>query len=157
MMFRGVTSRKLAALLLPLLLGHSPASKAHLGGDVRSVAADARTLHASVRATPLVGYEVHELQSSTGLTVREYVTATGAVFALSWNGAVAPDLQQLLGQYFPKYAAAVAARSHAGLQRSLRIEADELIVELSGRPRGYFGHAYLPAQLPPGFDVRTVR
>src|SRR6185437_14892063 len=83
----------------------------------------------AVRSTPLVSYEVHEFQGSCGLTVREYVASTGTVFALSWSGAVAPVLQQLLGQLFPSYAAAVAGLRHAGLQRAMRVAAGELVVE----------------------------
>jgi len=156
-MFRMDASCKTLAASVLLLLGHSATVSAHLGGDLSSVAADAHAMHASVRSTPLVSYEVHEFQGSAGLTVREYVASTGTVFALSWSGAVAPDLQQLLGQHFPSYAAAVAGLRHAGLQRALRVAAGELVVEFSGHPRSYFGHAYLPAALPPGFDLHALR
>jgi hypothetical protein len=156
-MFRTAASCKTLAATLLLVFGHSLGASAHLGGDVSSVADDAHAMHASIRSTPLVAYEVHEFQSSSGLAVREYVAATGTVFALSWRGAVAPDLQLLLGEHFSSYAVGVAALRHAGLQRALRIAAGGLVVEFSGHPRSYFGHAYLPAELPPGFDVHTLR
>ena len=148
--------KNLAASLLLLLLGYASKVSAHLGGDVSSISADAQALHASVRSTPLVSYDVHELQSSNGLNVREYVTSAGTVFALSWSGTIAPDLQQLLGQHFSGYAAVVAGLRHAGLQRALRVAAGGLVVEFSGHPRSYFGRAYLPAELPPGFDVHAM-
>jgi len=156
-MFRAATSCKTLTASWWLLLGHSAITSAHLGGDASSVTADAQSVHASERSTALLSYDVHEFQSSAGLTVREYVARTGTVFALSWSGAVAPDLHQLLGQHFANYAAAIAALSHPGLHRSVHVATDQLVVQLMGRPRSYSGRAYLPAQLPADFDVFLLR
>ncbi len=156
-MFRTAGSCKTSAASLLLLLGYCVRASAHLGGDVASVAADAQAMQAGVRTTALLSYQVHEFQSSAGVRVREYVDGADMVFALSWSGAVAPDLQRLLGAHFAAYAAAIAALAHPGLQRAVRIAAGELVVESSGRPRSYFGRAYLPAQLPPDFNVQMLR
>lgn len=155
-MFRTTVSCKTLVVVLLLLLAESLQASAHLNGDISSIAADARAVQASVRKTALVSYEVHEFQSSAGLTVREYVTRSGSVFALSWSGVVPPDLHQLLGPEFPAYAAAVAALPHPGLHRAVRVAQEGLVVQLSGHPRSYSGHAYVPALLPADFDVRVL-
>src|SRR5579871_3075863 len=134
------------ALLVTLMYGAT--CNAHLGGDVTSVHADASALHAAARVTGLVSYDVHEIDSAVGTMVREYVTRAGVVFAVSWSGTMPPDLQQLLAQYFPTYAAGIAALAHPGLHRSLRVVTPQLIVELTGHPRAYDGRAYLPALVP---------
>lgn len=144
-------TRALECLLLvelgATLLWSAPVS-AQLGSDVSSVQADTIALRGTVRTTALLQYDVHEIRSDDGLTVREYVTRTGTVFALSWSGPVPPDLQPLLGQYFPAYAAALGALNHPGLHRSVRIALPELIVESGGHLRSYTGRAYVPGLVP---------
>ena len=56
-------------------------------------------------------YTVHEMQSSSGTAVREYVSSTGTVFAVAWQGPWLPDLRQLLGPYFDDYQRALQTAS----------------------------------------------
>jgi hypothetical protein len=63
-MFRTTVSCKTLVVVLLLLLAESLQARAHLNGDISSIAADARAVQASVRKTALVSYEVHEFQSS---------------------------------------------------------------------------------------------
>ena len=147
--------RLLLVVLAALLLWSAPVS-AYLGSDLSSVQADSIALRGTVRTTALLHYDVHEIRADGGLTLREYVTPTGTVFALSWFGPVPPDLQSLLGQYFPAYAAALAALNHPGLHRSVRIALPELIVESGGHLRSYRGRAYVPGLVPADVAVAEL-
>ena len=53
-----------------------------------------------MRVTSSDTYTVHEMRASTGTTVREYVSASGKVFGVAWEGPTLPDLRQVLGVYF---------------------------------------------------------
>ena len=121
---------------------------AALGGDKSSVLADAAAFHGTWSSQPLGRYEVQEIASDGGWRVHEYLNGAGQVFAVTWSGAVMPDLQRLLGAHFAAYANAYAALPRPGLQRSLRLASSDLVVEYAGHLRAYHGRAYLPALLP---------
>ena len=74
------------------------------------------------------------------MTVKEYLSPNGTVFAVSWRGPRPPDLSQLLGSYFAEYQTAAAA-PHA--QRGhLLVQTENLVVETSGHMRDLRGRAY---------------
>jgi hypothetical protein len=127
------------------VLGQSAASVAsdqrHLGGERRSIAADA--------------FSVEEIHSAAGTVVREYVAPAGQVFALSWRGPVRPDLRQLLGEHFAAFER--ASRSTARVRGPLVVRTGPLVVEMGGHVRDFHGRAYLPALLPDGVSQAAVR
>lgn len=137
--------------LLPL-----PAT-AELGGNATSVQNDNNQLHAAMRATVSNGYTVHELQTESGIIVREYVSGAGKVFAVSWNGPVMPNLQQLLGQYFPAFSDAALARRNAGIRGPIAVQQDDLVVQSGGRMRAYAGRAYVPSMMPPQVTIDEIQ
>ena len=100
----------LAIFILP------PRVSASLGGDYSSVESDRAKMQASLRSTTNNSYAVHQLTAATGVGVKEYVSAAGKVFAVSWKGPVPPALQQLFGSYYSQYAAPLKtnARNDAG-------------------------------------------
>jgi hypothetical protein len=132
---------------------------AALGGDVASVRTDqARMRSALLRITGAGTYTVHEIQTPYGTLVREYVSTTGTVFAVAWQGPWQPDLRQVLGTYFDHYVqSARAARSHRSVRAPLQIQEAELVVHASGHPRAFVGSAYDPRLLPQGFDAQAIR
>jgi len=148
--------RRMAVALCAMLPWCGPVG-AHLGGDLAAVEADALQLQGAVQRTALIAYDVQEITAAAGLTVREYVTRSGTVFAVTWSGPVPPDLAQLLGSHFARYLAGFAAQEHPGLKRSLRIATPDLIVESGGHLRAFSGRAYLPALLPAGVQVADLR
>ncbi|HXR19212.1 MAG TPA: DUF2844 domain-containing protein [Steroidobacteraceae bacterium] len=135
----------------------SGGASAHLDGDVASVQADAAALYGLTHATALLSYDVQQIDTAAGLTVREFVARDGTVFALSWTGPVLPDMRQLLGQHFGDYTAALAALDQPGLRRSVRIALPGLVVESGGHLRAYSGRAYLPARVPDGVSLSELR
>ena len=143
------------ALLMVAVPGHVFAA---LGGNVASVQADQGHMQASLRSIRAANYTVHELEAPTGIVVREYVSAAGTVFGVAWHGPWPPDLRQLLGSYFEQYQQAVHTQNNgrAG-RRPIRVELPELVVSVSGHPRSFAGHAYVPDMLPEGTRAEAIR
>ena len=131
---------------------------ASLGGDVTSVQPDSAHLKASIKVTPSSAYAVHEMKSPMGTTVREFVSPDGRVFAVAWRGPAMPPMQQILGTYFQQYSAAVQAHHAAQVgRRPLNVQQPGLVVQSGGRPRGFFGRAYIPGILPQGITPDQIR
>jgi hypothetical protein len=128
---------------------------AALGGDATSVEADRVHMKAQVQASTATGYTVNVIQTDNNTTVREYVSDAGKVFAVSWNGPLLPDLQQILGTYYTDYQAQ-ANTPHIG-HRHLTIDRTDLVVHSNGRMRAFYGHAYVPALLPPNFTIADIK
>ena len=126
------------------------AARAALGSDAASVLADGSSMHVSVQSEIRELYQVLKISTATGISVSEYLNSDGIVFAVSWNGPVPPDLQQLLGAHFSTYTAALATVAHPWIRRSLRVESSGLVVELGGHLRAYAGRAYLADLIPAG-------
>jgi hypothetical protein len=142
----------LLMLALPL-----PAFAA-LGGDVSSVQEDQAQMKGSLKTTEASMYTLHEIKAGTGTVVREYVSHNGEVFGVSWQGPFLPDMQQLLGSYFPMFSAATQAQRTAHRGRSpLNIQEPGLIVESTGHMRAYSGRAYDPGKLPQGVSANEIR
>jgi len=131
---------------------------AALGGNAASVEVDQGHMQASLRSIRVANYTVHELQTPTGVVVREYVSASGTVFGVAWQGPWVPDLHQLLGSYFEQYQQAVQTQNNgrAG-RRPIRVALPGLVVSVSGHPRSFTGHAYVPDMLPEGASAEEIR
>lgn len=112
-------------------------------------------MKASVRVLVANSYSVHEMQTPTGTTVRQFASPAGTVFAVTWQG-FSPDLQQLLGEYFEQYVdAARSQNSRRG--RGVYIDTGDLVVETGGHMRYAVGRAYLRSQVPQGVDVHALQ
>jgi hypothetical protein len=130
---------------------------ATLGGDVSSVQADVAHLEGSLRVTPNAAYAVHEIHTPTGVTVREYISPAGKVFAVAWQGPWPPDLQQLLGPYFAQFQQAARSRKQRPGRTPISVHQGNLVVEHAGRMRSVAGRAYLTDQIPAGVSVESIR
>jgi hypothetical protein len=143
----------LAAMFVPGI------ALAALGGDASTVERDASELKAARSVTASTAFSVHELQLGATV-VREYVSATNQVFAVVWQGPSIPDLQQLLGTYFPRFSKAAqanATQASGRTRRPVRVEESDLVIRTAGHPRAFFGMAYLPGQMPQGVTVEAIR
>jgi hypothetical protein len=138
----------LAAPLAPRL------ACAALGEPESTAAEDAQRLEASIKSTERVDYRIHEIQLPSGTVLREFATAGGNVFAVTWNGPVVPDLRQALGRYFDVYLSAAKA-AHAG-HHHLQIQHSDFVMQSSGHMRAFTGRAYLPQAVPPGTSVSDL-
>ena len=103
----------------------------------------------------MAGYTVHEIQTPAQTVVREYVSASGKVFAVSWHGPLLPDFRQTLGRYFDEYRS--NARTPRVGRRQLTVEGSDLVVHSYGRMRAFYGNAYVPSLLPPNFSPDEIK
>jgi hypothetical protein len=148
----------LATALCATALGTPLAGRASLGGDFASVQSDMAKMQATLRTTSASAYTVHQMQAPTGVTVNEYVSPAGQVFAVSWQGPSHPDLRQLLGAYFDQFTQAVQAqRAQRRGHGPLLIQQLGLVVQISGHPRAFQGKAYVPQMLPAGVRAEDIR
>jgi hypothetical protein len=89
----------LICLVFSLTLLFVQQAQAALGESADSIASDKNVLLAKRSSTRTSSkYTVHEIQSEAN-TVREYVSPSGVVFGIAWNGLTHPDLTPLLGNY----------------------------------------------------------
>lgn len=128
-----------------------------LGEDVSSVQADRVHINASMRVMPGQSYTIHELRSAAGVVVREYASASGKIFAVSWQGPTLPDMKQLLGSYFEEFQKAAQAQNRPGGHSPLIIQHPGLVVELGGHMRSFVGRAYLADQMPSEVRNEEIR
>jgi hypothetical protein len=161
----------IALLWLPLhafaTLGGNAASidadRAALG--MASPAASSASASAAVPASnttspsSLPGATIQTLTLNTGTIVREYLSAAGVVFAVSWEGPVLPQLKQLLGpDNFAQYTSAMdAARSQGGSRGYANVSLPGLAVESAGHMGAFFGRAWLPSSLPAGITAKDIQ
>ncbi len=142
------------------LLAASPAWAA-LGGKPTyagvNSAPDARVLAAGKPAA--ASWTVNTSTLANGTTVREYLDATGVVFAVSWRGPRVVSLETLLGSYFPAWqkglAGAQAARG--GGYGPVALREDDLVVESGGHMGALTGRAWLPRALPQGMSTEQIQ
>jgi Protein of unknown function (DUF2844) len=128
---------------------------AALGGDSTTVQADVARMKGALRITSSAGVMVHEITTSYGTVVREYITRGDKVFAISWRGPVNPDLSQMLGDYYTRYEQA-ASLPHPGGHRHLAIEQPGFVMQVSGRMRAFVGRAWVPSLVPQNFSVTDI-
>ena len=140
---------------LVLALSVASPALAALGGDATSVQSDLVKMKGALRVTSSAGFTVHEITTSNGAVVREYISAAGKVFAVSWRGAGIPDLRQMLGDYYGQYAQA-ASGPHLGGHHHLAIEQPGLVVQSSGHMRAFVGRAWAPDLLPQNFSASDI-
>jgi hypothetical protein len=146
-----------AVLSVSFLLLSFPAF-AGLGQDVSSVDADQAHMQGARQMTRAGAYTLHEIKAPTGIVVREYVSASGTVFGVAWEGPWPPDMRQVLADYFETYrqASAAEASSHTG-RRPLMINQTEVVIQSGGHMRSFNGRAFVPALLPNGVSAETIR
>lgn len=140
---------------MALVFAHQ--SYATLGETDRSVESDRAALSAlPAVTTPGNGYTVYEMPSSTN-TVREYITPSGAVFAVAWSGLLTPDLDQLLGSYAGEYQATLQQSKRQKGNRHLQVKSQNVTVERWGHMRALHGRAYISALVPSGVSTDVIK
>lgn len=142
----------IAAVALPF------AARASLGGDLSSVHDDQMKMQGSLRTTSNNSYNVNEIQALSGVVLREYVSLSGNVFGVAWQGPSHPDLHQVFGAYYDQYVKAVQAqRAQRHGHGPLLIEQPDLVVQIGGHMRSLTGKAFLPRGLPAGVRPEDIR
>jgi hypothetical protein len=142
--------------LVTIVLAFGLPAWAALGGDVSSIDADGAHMKAAVNVAQTDNYEVHEMKTTSGTVVREFVSPAGRVFAVAWHGPFMPELQQILGSYFQQYSTALQSQKKHG-RAPLNLQLPGLVVQEGGHMRSYVGRAYVPEMLPQGTTADEIK
>jgi hypothetical protein len=159
----GLAKVTLAVLLAGWFLFGAPRpARAGLGGDADSADSDAIATGGKLSSSPapesptaISSYSVKSFITGNGVTVREYLASTGAIFGVAWQGRRPPDLSVLLGTYYPEYVSASALQRHKDLHRA-RIVGAGSVVLMGGHMGHVVGRAYAPGLAPTGVDPKAV-
>jgi hypothetical protein len=154
--------RRLYALFLGFGLAMAICSlpqrvQAALGGSVDSILSDRKAL-ASVHHVTTVrnGYIVQEIDNGTTV-VREYISPSGIIFGIAWNGLTHPDLTQLMDSYFGEYQEALKQTPRKQGRGCLQVKTDRVVVEKWGHRRNLQGRTYVPTLIPAGVSVDEIK
>jgi hypothetical protein len=145
-------------------LTFSQAAHAALGGNTQSVQADVQQMNASTATAAQVlaagqpQYTTLTMTLERGTVVREYVSPSDVVFAVTWRGPQMPNLSQILGSSYTNASTAVQSyrAQHPGFG-PLAVSANGLVIEVSGHMGFYVGRAYLAAAVPAGVNVSELQ
>lgn len=138
-----------------VLLAYAVAGHAALGGPPAQFGSDSTTVVSSV-TSGASNYTTLDTTLPTSTHVREYVSGTGIVFAVSWDGPFLPDLRALLGKHFDTLVAESAKTPRAGTSQ-LSVNRPEVVIFSGGHMRAFEGRAWVPAQFPAGFTANDIR
>jgi hypothetical protein len=140
------------------ILASPAALSASLGSDSASVEADRAKLQGTLETTTHESFAVHQIQAATGVTVREYMSPAGKIFAVTWQGPFHPDLQQVLGSYYDQYMQAAKSQLAARHGRGpVLIQQNGLVVEIAGHLRSFSGRAYVQQMLPSDVSLKDIK
>lgn len=137
-----------------LAAGLAAPAFAGLGGDATSVEADRASLKGALRVSAKTGFTMHEIESSSGILLHEYVGPEGKVFAVTWRGPGIPDMRQLLGSYYGLVQQAASA-PHSN-HHHFSVRTPLVVVESSAHLRTFMGRAWAPALLPQSVSVSDI-
>ena len=158
----GLCSNRFCGVILGMLAAVVPVCAAHagLGAAAQSVSSDSGHLRASLHKVTLATHIRHELTLPNGGSVHEFANSQGQIFAVTWRGPGKPDLRQLLGPHFADLQAASAQQAAHGARFRripVAISRDDLKIQTGGHMGYFWGVAYLPALLPPGFNLNDLQ
>ncbi|NYH23940.1 hypothetical protein GGD40_003419 [Paraburkholderia bryophila] len=102
------------------------------------------------------GVSVQQLTQTDGTVIKEFLS-NGSVFGIAWRGPTPPNLRQLLGNYFPAYAAGIQSANQNGERGPIAFQAAGMVVSTGGHMNSFFGQAFLPALLPQGVTAQAIQ
>jgi hypothetical protein len=130
-------------------------ARATLGEDLASVGINEQHLgavHRIVKLSSVAGGERHDLELSSGTVVHEYLSPTGAIYAVTWSGPLKPNLVELLGHYAPQLANRMRGIGH----NHMRVIGEDFRLESSGHRRASSGTAWVPSLVPAGVTIGSL-
>lgn len=155
-MIKGLYPFLLGLGLAATVLATAGTVQAALGEGAGSAAADLKVLSSGRSSSEVrTGYTVRQVQADA-LTLREFISPAGIVFAVAWQGMIHPDLKPLLGSYHADYTTALEKASPRPGSRRLQVRAKNVVVEKWGQMRNLQGRAYVPDLIPPGVKIDEI-
>jgi hypothetical protein len=140
-----------ACVVAGVCLAGGQTARATLGGGVASVADNHQRLGGESRVQKLASGERHDLQLPSGIVVHEYLSPAGAVYAVTWSGARAPDLRELLGPYFAQLTRRDSFPRSGHHQ--MAFTGADLMIRSSGHRGSFTGRAWVPSLVPAGLHL----
>ena len=154
---RGQSLRKATlSVLLILVLAQIPAW-AVLGQTEASVTTDQQRMKTEDRVQTFASYRVHQLTTTNGPTVREYVSPQGVVFGVAWQGRFMPNVNQLLGTYVENLQTATADQTRILRRRGITVKTGDFVYSNFCHLQNCTGRAYVPAFVPSSVSAEVVR
>ncbi len=147
---------KSATLLSLVVLIASQSAFARLGDSESSAESDRQALHGIRKVNLRTGYKIHEITTDANV-IREFVSPSGAIFAVAWNGLSHPDLTQLFGTYYAEYVEAERATPKPKGRAELTVTSQNMKSARFGHMRAVHGKAWIPALVPSGFDLSLIQ
>jgi Protein of unknown function (DUF2844) len=144
-----IGSAAVAGAMLACLPGSAHAT---LGGNIATITVNQQHFSAKRAVQPMINGQRHDLTLASGTIVHEYLSAKGAVYAVTWRGPRKPDLTELLGGYFAQLVTPPKA-PRRGSHHHLAINGQDLVVQASGHNNFYSGRAWVPSLVPAGVDA----
>lgn len=143
--------------ILAVILAYAHVIHAALGESADSITSDRKSLSAVRGATiTRAGYTIQTIESDAA-KVREYISPSGVVFGIAWNGMSHPDLTLLLGSYSGEYQDALKKTLHKPGRRHLQVKTNSIVVEKWGHMRNLQGRAYVPSLIPQGVSADEIK
>ena len=129
-----------------------------LGQAKTSVEKDHAAIGGQVQSKFAQGYSVETI-TAAGMSIKEYVSSDGTVFAVAWRGTGVPNLRLLLGAYFDEYLEALTELQNKKprIRRPLMLKTANLVVERSGHARNMWGRAFIPSRLPAMVSPKDIQ
>ncbi len=147
----------LSALLCGMML-YAPPAQAVLGAGQETIQADQIRLRGAHRQHTDWPMTTHEISLGDGSSIKQYVNASGQVFAVSWHTRLKPRLDALLGPSYQVPAADSAGLAGvASMKRAQSTRQSHLVLHQSGRMNAFAGLAYIPALVPTGVNADALR
>ena len=154
----------LRAIVAALVIAASGPAHAQLGATIAIAATGTSSSSNAADATAPVLHQAansavqwQESTDANQIRVRQYVSSSGQVYAVSWDGPAMPDIAVLLGTWFDRYRQeASAALPNASGLHSSRVSSSDLMVETAVRLRDFSGRAWLPSALPAGVAAADI-
>ncbi|MGA7813491.1 DUF2844 domain-containing protein [Caballeronia sp.] len=151
----------LQATLAAIAIAASGAVHAQLGSAIATGTSTQGSSDASAVVMQNAANDAVQWQESTDanqIRVRQYVSAAGQVYAVSWDGPAMPDLAALLGTWFGEYQqSALAGLPNVSSLHASRVSRSDLVVETAVRLRDFNGRAWLPDALPSGVTAGDIQ
>ncbi|MBC8738516.1 DUF2844 domain-containing protein [Paraburkholderia sp. UCT31] len=145
----------MAACLLAASAANAALGQAPLPATQSTTRATAAVQMSAPRSqVPAAVFTTQTSQLANDVTVTEYVDGSGKVFAVTWRGPVLPNLQTLLGTYFPEYVNAPSSHNGRGFRSA---DTGDLVVQSSGHMRAFTGAAYLKSLMPAGVSAADLQ